>query len=328
MHKAITKELSNLFCTIKKGFMKDKIHPDCVSELLNEDSEGLSLSDDSAEKMKFQEEWKFLKKELFVNGPEALEDFMETGLDSKLEKDSIESMLDEVAAKMSKDKFLQFYSKYCLSEQISEEQRKQNLIEEMKNIQMYVLNEYWDGELVHVYYFTNPEETYSTMQRKLAEAMSLKEPPKNWKQIKYIREKENWSRRKYIRKKDFDIEDKSAWYKDYTYDPSYKEYDDAEKYDWEIENRFSQEDFSQYHDMSYEDLYSKVKDVYERLTSSALHRLKEDFEKDDEPFYYNWDIVRKLAYNIRKAVKEEGVDKDWCFSTDTEGRFICFYYTI
>lgn len=84
------------------------------------------------------EKWKILKRELFMNGPEALEDFIGTELDKNLEKDSIEKLLDEISDQMPDEELFQFYSKYCLAEQVAKEQRIQKLVKDMDDAQVYI----------------------------------------------------------------------------------------------------------------------------------------------------------------------------------------------
>ena len=86
------------------------------------------------------EKWEILKRELFMNGAEALEDFIGTELDKNLEKDSIEKLLDEISDQMPDEELFQFYSKYCLAEQVAKEQRIQKLLSDMDNAQVYISN--------------------------------------------------------------------------------------------------------------------------------------------------------------------------------------------
>ena len=75
-----------------------------------------------------------------MNGAEALEDFIGTELDKNLEKDSIEKLLDEISDQMPDEELFQFYSKYCLAEQVAKEQRIQKLLSDMDNAQVYISN--------------------------------------------------------------------------------------------------------------------------------------------------------------------------------------------
>lgn len=115
---------------LQYGIEKDEM---LVDEQLTVDYYEQLVSD---ENLKFSDKkWQTLKQELFMNGAEALEDFIGTELDKNLEKASIEKMLDEIADQMPDEELYQFYSKYCLTEQVAKEQRIQKLVEEisMKN---------------------------------------------------------------------------------------------------------------------------------------------------------------------------------------------------
>ena len=56
--------------------------------------------------------WEELKRELFMNGTEALSDFLGFEVPENLEKDSIEKELDDIAAQMPDDIQVKFYTKY------------------------------------------------------------------------------------------------------------------------------------------------------------------------------------------------------------------------
>ena len=56
--------------------------------------------------------WEDLKTELFMNGTEALNDFLGFDIPENLEKDSIEKELDGIAALMPDDIQVKFYTKY------------------------------------------------------------------------------------------------------------------------------------------------------------------------------------------------------------------------
>lgn len=84
------------------------------------------------------EKWEILKRELFMNGTEALEEFLDNDIDENLEKDSIENMLDEVAGQMPDEELYKFYSKYCLEHQVLCEQRKQQLIKAIDDAEAYI----------------------------------------------------------------------------------------------------------------------------------------------------------------------------------------------
>ena len=117
------------------GFEKE----DCkVSQTVVDLDERLATDDD----LKFSDEkWAFLKKELFMNGTEALEDFIGTSLGVNLEKDSIEKLLDEISDQMPNEELFEFYLKYCSilpSEQVAKEQRIQKLVKDMDDAQVYI----------------------------------------------------------------------------------------------------------------------------------------------------------------------------------------------
>lgn len=84
------------------------------------------------------EKWEILKRELFMNGTEALEEFLDNDIDENLEKDSIENILDEVAGQMPDEELYKFYSKYCLEHQVLCEQRKQQLIKAIDDAEAYI----------------------------------------------------------------------------------------------------------------------------------------------------------------------------------------------
>ena len=56
--------------------------------------------------------WKELKTELFMNGTEAIEDFLGFTIPKSLEKINIEKELDNIAAQMPDDIQAKFYIKY------------------------------------------------------------------------------------------------------------------------------------------------------------------------------------------------------------------------
>ena len=56
--------------------------------------------------------WEELKRELFMNGTEALTDFLGFDIPENLEKDSIEKELDDIATQMPDDIQVKFYVKY------------------------------------------------------------------------------------------------------------------------------------------------------------------------------------------------------------------------
>lgn len=93
------------------------------------------------------EKWEILKRELFMNGAEALEDFIGTELDKNLEKDSIEKLLDEISDQIPDEELYKFYSKYCLEHQVLCEQRKQQLIKAIDDAEAYIeKQEEWEDE--------------------------------------------------------------------------------------------------------------------------------------------------------------------------------------
>lgn len=57
---------------------------------------------------KFEE----LKKELFMNGQEAIENFLGFEIDYDTEKDVIDSMMDEVAEQMPEEELEEYYNLY------------------------------------------------------------------------------------------------------------------------------------------------------------------------------------------------------------------------
>lgn len=63
-----------------------------------------------------EEMYEELKHELFMNGVEAIDDFL--GYEHNVEEDTdvTESRMDEVLDQMPNDIFLQFYDKYCKSD--------------------------------------------------------------------------------------------------------------------------------------------------------------------------------------------------------------------
>lgn len=113
------------------GFEKDTSN--VVQYVINLDEQLVSEDD-----VKFSDErWETLKRELFMNGSEALEEFLGE-LDENLEKDTIENMLDEISAQMPDEELFRFYIKYCLNNQVAKEQRIQKLVEDMDNAQVYI----------------------------------------------------------------------------------------------------------------------------------------------------------------------------------------------
>ena len=113
------------------GFEKDTSN--VVQYVINLDEQLVSEDDVKF----FDERWETLKRELFMNGSEALEEFLGE-LDENLEKDTIENMLDEISAQMPDEELFRFYIKYCLNNQVAKEQRIQKLVEDMDNAQVYI----------------------------------------------------------------------------------------------------------------------------------------------------------------------------------------------
>lgn len=62
------------------------------------------------------EQWKQLKKELFMEGTKAIEEFLDMDIDENMEKDSIENLLDQISNEMTADEKLRAFSEYCLKE--------------------------------------------------------------------------------------------------------------------------------------------------------------------------------------------------------------------
>lgn len=56
--------------------------------------------------------WEELKQELFMNGTNALEDFLGFTISENTEKDTIENELDEIKSQMPDDVQIKFYIKY------------------------------------------------------------------------------------------------------------------------------------------------------------------------------------------------------------------------
>lgn len=56
--------------------------------------------------------WEELKQELFMNGTDALNDFLGFTIPENIEKDTIEKELDEIASQMPDDIQIKFYIKY------------------------------------------------------------------------------------------------------------------------------------------------------------------------------------------------------------------------
>lgn len=58
--------------------------------------------------------WEELKKELFMNGREGLEDFLDFELPDDFDKDVVENQLNEIKEQMPQDILIIFYKKYVL----------------------------------------------------------------------------------------------------------------------------------------------------------------------------------------------------------------------
>lgn len=129
------------------GFEKDT--SDVAQHTVNFD-EQLATEDD----LHFSDEkWEILKRELFMNDTETLEEFIGTKLDENLEKDTIENMLDEISNQMPDEELYKFYSKYCLSEQVAKEQRIQKLVKDMDDALAYISS----GDELEMDYFDDIE---------------------------------------------------------------------------------------------------------------------------------------------------------------------------
>lgn len=74
--------------------------------------EYLDNKEDNPDSFKFTEEkWETLKRELFMQGWEALEDFLGDVISD--DKDVIDNMLDQIADQMPDEELYKFYDKYC-----------------------------------------------------------------------------------------------------------------------------------------------------------------------------------------------------------------------
>lgn len=63
------------------------------------------------------EQWKQLKKELFMEGTKAIEEFLDMDIDENMEKDSIENLLNQIANEMTVEEKLRVFSQLCIKEQ-------------------------------------------------------------------------------------------------------------------------------------------------------------------------------------------------------------------
>ena len=136
-HNCENFNLEDFFSEIPNGFLHsygfEKDTSNVVQHVINLDEQLVSEDD-----VKFSDErWEILKRELFMNGSEALEEFLGE-LDENLEKDTIENMLDETAEQMPDEELYKFYTKYCLEHQILCEQRKQQLIKDIEDAEVYI----------------------------------------------------------------------------------------------------------------------------------------------------------------------------------------------
>lgn len=59
-----------------------------------------------------------LKTELFIWGIEAIEDFLDMEVPDYYEKDTIDNMMDDVLDQMPDDVFMDFYNKYCNTQEM------------------------------------------------------------------------------------------------------------------------------------------------------------------------------------------------------------------
>lgn len=149
------------------GFEKE----DCtVAQTVVDFDEQLVTDDD----LKFSDEkWKLLKKELFVNGTEALANFIGDNVPD--DKDVVENLLDQVADQMPDEELYEFYSKYCLEQQTATEQRIQQLVKDMEaadalfipsqeELEMDYFDHYEvDGEMFSGWFACRYDESCSTI---------------------------------------------------------------------------------------------------------------------------------------------------------------------
>lgn len=122
------------------GIQKDEM--DVSGTTVDFDEQLVSEND-----LKFSDEkWEILKKELFMRGIEALDDFI--GDEAPDDKDVVDNMLDQVAAQMPDEELFGFYEKYCLPKRVAAERRIQKLIKAMNDAKEYICS-MQELEIVH-----------------------------------------------------------------------------------------------------------------------------------------------------------------------------------
>ena len=134
------------------GIQKDEM--DVSGTTVDFDEQLVSEND-----LKFSDEkWEILKKELFMRGIEALDDFI--GNEAPDDKDVVDNMLDQVAAQMPDEELFGFYEKYCLPKRVAAERRIQKLIKAMNDAKEYICS-MQELEIVHFDNFEVYGETIS-----------------------------------------------------------------------------------------------------------------------------------------------------------------------
>lgn len=134
------------------GIQKDEM--DVSGTTVDFDEQLVSEND-----LKFSDEkWEILKKELFMRGIEALDDFI--GDKAPDDKDVVDNMLDQVAAQMPDEELFGFYEKYCLPKRVAAERRIQKLIKAMNDAKEYICS-MQELEIVHFDNFEVYGETIS-----------------------------------------------------------------------------------------------------------------------------------------------------------------------
>ena len=134
------------------GIQKDEM--DVEETTVDFDEQLVSEND-----LKFSDEkWEILKKELFMRGTEALDDFI--GNEAPDDKDVVDNMLDQVADQMPDEELFSFYEKCCLPKRIAAERRIQKLVKAMKDAEEYVCS-MQELEMVHFDNFEANGEMYN-----------------------------------------------------------------------------------------------------------------------------------------------------------------------
>lgn len=134
------------------GIQKDEM--DVSGTTVDFDEQLVSEND-----LKFSDEkWEILKKELFMRGIEALDDFI--GDEAPDDKDVVDNMLDQVASQMPDEELFGFYEKYCLPKRVAAERRIQKLIKAMNDAKEYICS-MQELEIVHFDNFEVYGETIS-----------------------------------------------------------------------------------------------------------------------------------------------------------------------